>query len=105
MMQQKNSDTYILATGRTETVRKFVTLAFKAIDIDIAYSGKNENEIGYDVKTGKKIIVVNSKYYRPTEVDVLVGDYSKAKKNLEWEPKTTLEKLCKLMVVADIQRI
>jgi GDPmannose 4,6-dehydratase len=105
MMQEEDSDTYILATNRTKTVRDFVTMAFKAVGIDIVYSGKDENEIGYDANTGKKLIVINPIYYRPAEVDVLVGDYSKAKRVLGWEPKTTLEELCKLMVEADIQRL
>lgn len=105
MMQQDLSDTYILATGRAETVRDFVTMAFKFIDIDIEYSGENENEIGYDKSSGKKMIIVNPKFYRPAEVDILIGNYSKAQKDLGWKPNISLEGLCGLMVEADLKRI
>ena len=104
MLQADKPDTYVLATNRTETVRDFVKMAFKAIDIDIVFEGEGVNEVGKDKKTGKVLVKVNPKYFRPAEVDLLIGDYSKAKKELGWEPKTTLEELCKMMVEADIKR-
>lgn len=104
MMQQDFPDTYVVATNRTETVRDFVTMAFKAIDIDLSWSGKDENERGIDKLTGKTLVQVNKEFYRPNEVDLLIGDASKANKRLNWTPKTTLEELCKMMVEEDIRR-
>ncbi|OGV25974.1 MAG: GDP-mannose 4,6-dehydratase [Legionellales bacterium RIFCSPHIGHO2_12_FULL_37_14] len=104
MLQAKDPETYILATSRSETVRDFVTLAFKAIDVQINWQGKGEQEIGLDAATGKTLVKVNPKYYRPAEVDLLIGDFTKAKKALGWAPKTTLEELCEMMVSADLER-
>ncbi len=104
MLQAPSAEDYVLATNRTETVRYFVETTCKAVDIDIIWQGKNENEKGIDAKTGKIIIEVDPKYYRPAEVDLLIGDYAKVKKQLGWEPKTTLEKLCHLMIEADMRR-
>lgn len=104
MLQAEKPDTYVLATNRTESVRDFVTMAAKAAGIEIIFKGENEEEIGVDQKTGKTIVRVNPKFYRPTEVDLLIGDSEKVKRELDWEPKTTLEELCKMMVEADIRR-
>lgn len=104
MLQAEKPDTYVLATNRTESVRDFVTMAAKAAGIEIIFKGENEEEIGIDQKTGKTIVRVNPKFYRPTEVDLLIGDPEKVKRELDWEPKTTLEELCKMMVEADIRR-
>ena len=104
MLQQDRPDTYVLATGRTETVRDFVTMAFKAVGVSIAFDGNAENEVGIDVATGKTIVQVNPKFYRPAEVDLLIGNPEKARRELGWEPKTTLEQLCAMMVEADIRR-
>ena len=104
MMQHDFPDTYVVATNRTETVRDFVTMAFKAIDIDLSWTGKDENERGIDKLTGKTIVQVNKEFYRPNEVDLLIGDASKANKQLGWVPKTSLEELCKMMVKEDIRR-
>ena len=104
MMQHDFPDTYVVATNRTETVRDFVTMAFKAIDIDLSWSGKDENERGIDKLTGKTLVQVNKEFYRPNEVDLLIGDASKANKQLGWVPKTSLEELCKMMVEEDIRR-
>ena len=104
MLQAKKPDTYVLATNRTESVRDFVRMAFKAVDIELEFVGEGVEERGIDKKSGKTLIKVNPKYFRPAEVDLLIGDYSKAKKELGWEPKTTLEELCKMMVEADIKR-
>lgn len=104
MLQAEQPDTYVLATNRTETVRSFVEMAFKAVDIGVEWSGSAENEIGKNSQTGEVIIKINQKFYRPAEVDLLIGDYTHAKNKLGWEPKTTLEQLCKMMVDADLRR-
>lgn len=104
MLQAKESDTFVLATNRTETVRDFVKLAFKAVDIELEFSGKDENEIAKDKQTGKVVVKVNPKYYRPAEVDLLIGNPKKAKEILGWEPKCTLEELCSMMVKEDLRR-
>ena len=104
MLQADNPDTYVLATGRTETVRDFVTMAFKAVDIELIFEGEGENEVGIDRATGECVVKVNPKFYRPAEVDLLIGDASKAQKELGWKPQTTLEELCNMMVEADIER-
>lgn len=104
MLQAEQPDTYVLATNRTETVRSFVEMAFKAVDIGVEWSGSAENEIGKNSQTGEVIVKINPKFYRPAEVDLLIGDYTHAKNKLGWEPKTTLEQLCKMMVDADLRR-
>jgi GDPmannose 4,6-dehydratase len=104
MLQADNPDTYVLATGRTETVRDFVRLAFKAAEIDIEFSGAGEDEVAADTKTGKTVVRVNPQFYRPAEVDLLIGDPSKAWRELGWKATTTLEELCQMMVEADLKR-
>ena len=104
MLQADKPDTYILATNRTETVRDFVTMAFKAADIELEWSGAAEQEIAKDKATGNVVVKVNPKFYRPAEVDLLIGNPEKATKELGWKPKTTLEELCKMMVDADLRR-
>jgi len=104
MLQADRPDTYVLATGRTETVRDFLFMACKAAGIDVRFEGSEASEIGVDVETGKVIIQVNPKFYRPAEVDLLIGDPSKAKNDLGWEATTSLEQLCDMMVKADLDR-
>ena len=104
MLQADKPDTYVLATNRTETVRDFVTMAFKAIDVELEWIGSEENETATDKATGKVVVKVNPKFYRPAEVDLLIGNPEKAKKELGWEPKCTLEELCDMMVKADLRR-
>lgn len=104
MLQADKPDTYVLATNRTETVRDFVTMAFKAAGIELRFEGEDEDEIAVDVATGKVVVKVNPKFYRPAEVELLIGNPEKAKKELGWEPKTTLEELCCVMVEADLRR-
>ncbi|AYV21215.1 GDP-mannose 4,6-dehydratase [Vibrio mediterranei] len=104
MLQADKPDTYVLATNRTETVRDFVTMAFKAANIDLEWNGFEENEVATDKATGKVVVKVNPKFYRPAEVDLLIGNPEKAKNDLGWEPKTTLEELCAMMVEADLRR-
>ncbi len=105
MLQHDVADTFILATNETYTVRKFIELAFSVVDISIEWKGKAENEKGYNTKTGKLLVQVNPKFYRPTEVDLLIGDYSKAKKAFNWSPRTKLAELCKMMVECDLQKV
>ena len=104
MLQAAEPDTYVLATNRTETVRDFVRLAFKSAGINIAFSGKAEGETAVDTDTGKAVIRVDPAFYRPAEVELLIGDPEKAKNQLGWAPTTTFEQLCQMMVDADIRR-
>ena len=104
MLQADAPDTYVLATNRTETVRDFVRMAFRAGGVDVEFRGSGENETAVDVATGKTVVRVNPRFYRPAEVDLLIGDPAKAKAQLGWEPKTTLEVLCAMMVEADLRR-
>lgn len=104
MLQADKPDTYVLATNRTETVRDFVSMAAKAAGFDLAFEGRNEDEVGIDRKSGKAIVRVNPKFYRPAEVELLIGNPEKAKRELGWEPNTTLEQLCQMMVEADLRR-
>ena len=104
MLQADEPDTYVLATNRTETVRDFVRMAFKAAEIDVDFSGEHEQEFAVDTATGKTVMQVDRHFYRPAEVDLLIGDPAKAKEKLHWEPKTSLEDLCRMMVEADLRR-
>ncbi len=101
MMQQKKPDDYILATNETHSVREFIEETAKYLDIDLAWEGKGIEEKGIDKKTNKIIIEIDPAYFRPAEVDVLQGDYSKAKKELGWEPKVKFNELVKIMAKAD----
>jgi GDPmannose 4,6-dehydratase len=104
ILQADQPDTYVLATNRTETVRDFVAMAFKAVDVTLEWSGSADNEIGTCKKTGKVLVRVNPKFYRPAEVELLIGDPAKATRELGWTPSTTLEQLCQMMVEADLRR-
>lgn len=104
MLQADKPDTYVLATNRTETVRDYVTMAAKAAGFELVWQGEAENEVAVDTKTNKTMVRVNPKFYRPAEVELLIGNPEKAKRELGWEPKATLEQLCQMMVEADIRR-
>jgi GDPmannose 4,6-dehydratase len=104
MLQADRPDTYVLATNRTETVRDFVNAAAKCLGFEIEWVGRAENEIGRDARSGKTIVRVNPAFYRPAEVDLLIGDPQKAREELGWAPQTPLEELCKMMVEADVAR-
>ncbi|WP_191601022.1 GDP-mannose 4,6-dehydratase [Marinomonas algicola] len=104
MLQADKPDTYVLATNRTETVRDFVTMSFKAANIELEWSGSEENEIAKNAKTGAIVVKINPKFYRPAEVELLIGNPEKAQKELGWTPTTTLEELCSMMVEADLRR-
>lgn len=105
MLQTPEPGVYVLASGQNATVRDFVTLAGKAADIEIAWKGTGEQEQGIDTKTGKTIVRINPKFYRPAEVDHLMGSAAKAKRELGWAPKTMLEGLCRIMVEEDLRRV
>jgi GDPmannose 4,6-dehydratase len=104
MLQVDEPDTYVLATNRTETVRDFVRMAFKAADIDVEFRGAEEGETAVDVASGRTVMRINPNFYRPAEVELLIGDPAKAKAKLGWAPSTTLEQLCAMMVKADLDR-
>lgn len=105
MLQQEVPDDFVIATGQKYSVREFAELAFKFVGINISWRGLGVDEIGYDSETGIPLIFIDSKYYRPTEVDLLIGDASKAKKILGWEPKTSFEDLVKEMVETEFRRL
>ena len=104
MLQVEKPDTYVLATNRTETVRDFVSLAANAAGISLAWQRSGLDEIGLDQKSGKTIVSINPRFHRPAEVDLLIGDPAKAKLELDWQPSTSLEELCVMMVEADLRR-
>lgn len=102
MLQQDEPDDYVLATGKTYSVRHFCDLAFAHVGIELEWTGEGVNEKGINKKTGKSVIEIDPKYFRPTEVELLIGDASKAKHKLGWEPKTSLEQLVAEMMKADV---
>ena len=103
MLQQKTAEDFVLATGETTTVRRFVELAFLELGIEIVWEGKGIKERGKNGATGQTLIEISPEFFRPAEVDLLIGDPSKAKKKLGWTHKTTLEELVQIMVQADLQ--
>ena len=104
ILNAKKPDTFILSTGKTVSVRDFLIKSFKAVDIDIHFSGEGLNTIGTDSATSKTLITINKKFYRPSEVDLLIGDATKAKNELGWEPSTSIDDLTKLMINEDLER-
>lgn len=105
MLQQEEPDDYVIATGETHSVREFTELAFKELGIDIIWQGKEEEEVGIDAVTNKVLVEVDPEYYRPTEVELLIGDSSKARRKLGWKPKVRLEELVKMMVKSDEEEV
>ena len=103
MLQQDEPDDYVLATGRTTTVRRFCEMAFSAAGIELAWEGEDEDEKGYDADTGRCVVEVDPRYYRPTEVHQLLGDAEKAREEIEWTPSTSLEEMAKEMVRHDLK--
>jgi GDPmannose 4,6-dehydratase len=109
MLQQDTPDDYVIATGKTTSVREFVKMAFNVLDIVVEFSGETEHEVAYvvsspegsHVKVGDIVMKIDKDFYRPAEVDLLVGDATKAKYVLGWEPKTSLEELVRMMVLSD----
>ena len=105
MLQQEKPDDFVIASGETHSVREFVELACKTVGFDIVWKGKGLEEKGIDKKTGKALIEISSKFFRPAEVDILLGDCSKARERLGWQPRTKFQDLVSIMVDADIKRV
>ncbi len=104
MLQADLPETYVLATQRTETVRDFTKLAFAAIEVELMWQGTGADEIGIDTRTGRTLVRINTRFHRPAEVDLLIGDARKARDGLGWAAQTSLESLCRMMVEADLHR-
>jgi GDPmannose 4,6-dehydratase len=105
MLQQPEAQDYVIATGETHSVREFVELAFKGAGYDIEWSGKGVDEIAIDKNSGKTIVRIDPRFYRPAEVDFLVGDYTRAKKLFGWSPKTTFKELVEIMLEHDLKLV
>lgn len=105
ILQAEQPDTFVLATGRTETVRDFVRMAFLAVGITLDFRGAGDAEVAVDSASGKTLVRVNPRFYRPAEVELLIGDPSKAREQLGWQATTSLEALCQMMVEADLRRV
>jgi GDPmannose 4,6-dehydratase len=105
MLQQDSPDDFVLATGETHTVREFVEIAFEELGVQIEWTGKDAEEKGIDARTGREIVAINPRYFRPTEVDILIGDASKAREVLGWKPETKFRELVKLMVQSDLKKL
>jgi GDPmannose 4,6-dehydratase len=103
ILQQEKPDDYVLATGETHTIREFVELAFKEVGIELSWSGEGENETATDVATGKTVLRINPEFFRPAEVDLLLGDPSRAENELGWQRKVDFPGLVKLMVEHDLK--
>lgn len=104
MLQQNAPEDFVIATGETHSVREFVELAFKHIGVDIAWKGEGVDEKGYDAKSGEELVHIDPRYFRPTEVDFLLGDPTKAKEKLGWTSKMIFPELVKTMVAEDIRQ-
>jgi len=105
MLQANDPDDYVLATNEAHTVREFIEESFRILGEEIIWKDKGVNERGILKSSGKEVIAIDPKYFRPTEVDVLIGDYTKAKHKLGWEPKTTFKNLVKIMITSDFEKI
>ena len=105
MLQAERPKSYVLATNKTYSVRDFVKMAFQAVDINLDFQGVGENEVAIDKVTKKVVVKVNSKFYRPAEVDLLIGNPQKAEEELGWKAKCELKELCAMMVEADLRRV
>jgi len=105
MLQQSSPDDYVIATGESHTVKEFVEMAFKYVDIEIGWKGLGIEEKGIEKKSNRILVEIDPYYFRPTEVDELLGDASKARKILNWASKTTLKELIELMVKADLEKV
>jgi GDPmannose 4,6-dehydratase len=105
MLQQDIPDDFVIASGKNHSVREFVELAFAEIGITIAWKGTGVNEIGYDQESGEELIFIDPRYFRPAEVDLLIGDASKAFTKFGWEPKITFQELIKEMIENELKSI
>lgn len=104
MLQHDSPETFVLATNQTYTVKTFVELSFQQIGIDLEWKGEGADEKGYDTKSGQLLVEINPAFFRPAEVDLLIGDAHKANELLNWKPQTQLDELCSIMVEADLRR-
>lgn len=104
MLQADKCDSFVLATGRTETVRDFTAMSFAAVGMDVEFSGQGTSEVGVEASSGRVVVRVDPDFFRPAEVDILIGDPSKASRDLAWKAETSLEQLCQMMVSADLKR-
>jgi GDPmannose 4,6-dehydratase len=105
MLQQDSPDDYVVATGETHSVKEFIDAVFQELDMELSWKGEKENEVGISKKDGKVLVEVDPRYYRPTEVDLLIGSPEKAKQKLGWVPKTTFVDLAKMMAKADFEKV
>lgn len=105
MMQLDKADDFVMATGETHTIREFADVAFKELNMDLEWQGDGVNEKGIELKTGKTLVAINPQYFRPTEVDLLIGDATKAQKAFGWKPKVKFDELAKLMAKADWKKV
>ncbi|MDA8433566.1 MAG: GDP-mannose 4,6-dehydratase [Nitrospiraceae bacterium] len=105
MLQQKQPDDFVIATGETHSVRELIETAFGSAGVAIGWKGKGIKEKGVDRKTGKTVVEVSAEFFRPAEVNILIGDPSRAKKKLGWKPKTKFRRLVEIMTEADLQRV
>ena len=105
MMQLDKADDFVLATGETHTIREFADIVFKELDMDLEWQGEGVNEKGIEIKTGKTLVMVNPRYFRPTEVDLLIGNATKAQKTFGWKPKVKFQELAKMMAKADWNKV
>ena len=103
MLQTTEADDFVVATGIGTTVRRFVEMAYESGDVRIRWEGSGENEVGFDSKSGKEIVKIDPRLYRPSEVDILIGDYAKAESRLGWSPKTIVSELAKMMVESEFK--
>lgn len=105
MLQHDQADTFVLATNQTHSVRDLVTLAFAAVDMPLEWRGEAVQEKAYHAQTGQLLVQINAQFYRPAEVELLIGDYSKAEQVLGWKPQTQLAELCAMMVKSDLEKV
>lgn len=105
MMQLDKADDFVMATGEAHTIREFADIVFKELDMALKWQGEGVNEEGIEIKTGKTLVTINPRYFRPTEVDLLIGDATKARKTFGWKPKVKFDELAKIMVKADWEKV
>lgn len=105
MMQLDKADDFVMATGEAHTIREFADIVFKELDMALKWHGEGVNEEGIEIKTGKTLVTINPRYFRPTEVDLLIGDATKARKTFGWKPKVKFDELAKIMVKADWEKV
>ena len=103
MLQAERPDDYVVATGETHSVKEFAELVFGSLGMPLSWQGEGVHEIGVDSASGKVVIEIDPRYFRPAEVDLLLGDASKAKRELGWEPKTSFSELVQMMTQADLE--